>query len=489
MINNAVKKLITYGIENNLINLQDRVFIVNRILEVLNIQEYEEPAEEYKNVDLDDILKEILDYAIDQNLIEDNIESRNGFEAKIMATLLPLPHEIIDSFKKLHRISAKKATNWYYKFSQDSNQIRTSKITGDMRWNVSTKYGRLDMFINSEENAFSNSKSSYPKCSICVENEGYAGKENFPAGQNIRNIPITINKENWFFRYSPNNLCNEHCIAFNAIHCPMSINQETFIKLFEFINIFPHYFVGADADLPIVNGEFLFHECLQGGNYEFALNRAPVKKHFKLKKFESVQTGIVNWVLPTIRLRYNDYNKLSKCAEYILNKWKIYTDEEAGIYDSTDGKPHNTITPIARKIGDIYELDIILRNNITTEEYPEGVFHIHPEYRHLKDDNIGLFDVMGLAVLPARLKDELKLAADTIFNGGDLRNNDLTAKHAAWIENFLLEYDDISDDNIMEIFQTEIGHEFVKMLESAAIFKNNEQGEEAFNRFVETLNA
>ena len=497
MIDEAIKKLVTYGFENNLVNVQDKIFITNRILETLNITEYQEPQEDYKNINLDEVLAEMLDYAVEQNIINNTPEERNMLDTKIMGALLPMPHEVIDNFKKLYRVSPKKATNWYFKFSKDSNRVRKSIITGDIRWAVSTKYGRLDLTINltkpekTPEEHITEDKENrklYPKCQICAQNEGYAGKKNYIAGQNIRNIPIVLNKENWFFTYSPYFYFNEHCIAFNSQHSAMTINQDTFIKLFEFINIFPHYFIGANADLPIVGGSILSHEHFQGGNQELAIARAPIEKHFTIKKYETVQSGILNWPVSTIRLRNNDYNRLIKCADHILNKWKSYSDESADIYDMTDGNRHNTITPVARKIGDIYELDLILRNNITTEEYPEGLFHTHPKYSHIKKDNLGLMEVMGLAILPTRLDKEFKLIAEKILNGEDLRSDEISAKHADWVEGFLLEYDDISDDNIMGIIQTETGHEFVKMLECAAVFKRDEKGQEAFARFVATLN-
>lgn len=497
MIDEAIKKLVTYGLENNLINMQDKIFITNKVLEIIELTEYHEPEEEYKNIKLDEVLSEILDYAVEKELIENTPEKRSLLDTKIMGALLPMPHEVIDNFKKLYRVSPKKASNWFFKFTKDSNRVRKSIITDDIRWAVSTKYGRLDLTINlakpektpkehvveDEEN-----QKSYPKCQICAQNEGYAGKENFSAGQNIRNIPIILNKENWFFAYSPYFYFNEHCIAFNAQHRPMVINQDTFVKLFEFINILPHYFIGANADLPIVGGSILSHEHFQGGNQELAIARAPIEKHFTMKKYETVQSGILNWPVSTIRLRNNDYNKLIKCADHILNKWRAYSDEAVGIYDMTDGNSHNTITPVARKLGDIYELDLILRNNITTNEYPEGLFHTHPQYGHIKKDNLGLMEIMGLAILPARLEEELKLIADKILNGEDLRSDEKSAKHADWVEGFLIEYDDISNDNIMEIIQTEIGHEFVRMLECAAVFKRDEKGKEAFARFIATLN-
>ncbi|MBR6099093.1 UDP-glucose--hexose-1-phosphate uridylyltransferase [bacterium] len=495
MIDEAIKKLISYCIENNLVNILDKTFITNRILEAAEISSYTEPAEDYTNVDLEEVLSEISDYAAAHNVIENTKEAKDRLETKIMASVIPMPHEIIDNFKKMYRVTPKRATSWFFKFSNDSNRVKKSIITNDIRWAVSSKYGRFDLTINMTKPECANFDPTdeeavkYPKCLICAENEGYAGREGYPAGHNIRNIPITVNNENWFFTYSPYFYFNEHCIAFNSEHKPMEINKDTITKLFEFINIFPHYFVGANADLPIIGGGILSHEHFQGGNQELAIARASVEKYYTLKRFEDVQIGILNWPVSTIRLRYRDYTKLIKCADHIVSRWKSYTDESVNIYDRIGGVSHNSVTLVARKTGDLYEMDIVLRNNMTTQEFPDGLYHTYPQYQHIKKGNIGLMEVLGLAILPARLKEELDLIAHKILNGEDLRADEKTAKHAAWVESFLLEYDDISDDNIMEIIQTETGHEFIKMLECAAVFKRDEQGQAAFARFMASLNS
>ena len=496
MINSSIKKLITYGIEKGFLDKRDEIYAINRILEILGITEYAEPQEKFENISLEETLNELLDYAVQKNLVDNNIISRDLFDTKLISALLPMPHEVIDCFKKLYKVSPKKATSWFYKFSKDTNYIRSYRIEKDIHWTTSTRYGRLDLTINlskpeKDPKAIAAAKNepagNYPECMLCKENEGYAGRLNHPARQNLRIIPITINKEDWFFQYSPYVYYNEHCIAFNSKHIPMVINRETFIKLFEFINIFPHYFIGSNADLPIVGGSILAHDHFQGGNYEFAMARADIEKHFTIKNYEDIQAGILNWPMSVIRMRNRDYSKLIELAEHILKKWKSYTDESVFIYSSTNGEQHNTITPIARKRGDIYELDLVLRNNIRTEEHPLGVFHPHEEFHHIKKENIGLIEVMGLAVLPARLKTELEMLARKILNGEDLRDNELTKKHADWAEKFLTEYDDISEENINEIIRYEVGHVFVKILECAGVFKRDNVGASAFEKFMKTL--
>lgn len=496
MINSSIKKLITYGIEKGFLDKRDEIYAINRILEILGITEYAEPQEKFENISLEETLNELLDYAVQKNLVDNNIISRDLFDTKLISALLPMPHEVIDCFKKLYKVSPKKATSWFYKFSKDTNYIRSYRIEKDIHWTTSTRYGRLDLTINlskpeKDPKAIAAAKNEpaghYPECMLCKENEGYAGRLNHPARQNLRIIPITINKEDWFFQYSPYVYYNEHCIAFNSKHIPMVINRETFIKLFEFINIFPHYFIGSNADLPIVGGSILAHDHFQGGNYEFAMARADIEKHFTIKNYEDIQAGILNWPMSVIRIRNRDYSKLIELAEHILKKWKSYTDESVFIYSSTNGEQHNTITPIARKRGDIYELDLVLRNNIRTEEHPLGVFHPHEEFHHIKKENIGLIEVMGLAVLPARLKTELEMLARKILNGEDLRDNELTKKHADWAEKFLTEYDDISEENINEIIRYEVGHVFVKILECAGVFKRDNVGASAFEKFMKTL--
>lgn len=498
MIDDAIQKLVLYGIENGLIQLSDRIYTTNRILEVLQKDDFTPTPVQEKNsggILLEPVLKEILDYAVEKGLIEDSIVYRDLFDTKIMGCLVPPPHEVIKKFYDLHEISPEMSTDWYYEFSQNTDYIRKYRIEKDLRWSAETPYGRLDLSINLSKPekdpkaiaAAKNAKqSTYPECMLCAENEGYAGRINHPARENHRIIPITINDEPWYFQYSPYVYYNEHCIAFNGKHIPMVINKETFRKLFDFLNLFPHYFIGSNADLPIVGGSILSHDHFQGGRYEFAMERAGIEKHITISGYEDVEAGILKWPLSVIRLRHKNGNKLTELADYILNKWRSYSDESAFIFAQTNGDPHNTITPIARKKGKIFELDLVLRNNITTEEHPLGVYHPHANLHHIKKENIGLIEVMGLAVLPARLDRELKTLAKLILEKHDLRENELTAKHADWAEEFIPDYN-FTKENIMEILEHETGQVFVKVLEDAGVFKRNAEGALAFERFISIL--
>lgn len=496
MINEAIKKLIIYGIQNDLITAEDKNYTVNRILEVLHLDEYEEPETEFININLERVLKEILDYAVEKSLIEDSIVYRDLLDTKIMGCLVPPPHDVVTWFDELYSHSPVSATDWFYKFSQDTDYIRRYRVKKDLRWKVQTEYGELDLSINLSKPekdpkaiaAAKNAKqSSYPKCMLCAENEGFSGRVNHPARQNHRIIPIEIDNEQWYFQYSPYVYYNEHCILLNSKHIPMIINAGTFRKLFDFVKKFPHYFVGSNADLPIVGGSILSHDHFQGGNYEFGMARAEVEKYYKVKGFDDIETGIVKWPMSVIRIRHKESEKLVEFADYILSKWRNYSDEAVFIFSETDGEPHNTITPIARKKDDVYELDLVLRNNITTEEHPLGVYHPHKELHHIKKENIGLIEVMGLAVLPSRLDKELKLLAEYILAGKNIRENELIEKHADWAEKFLPKYGDISESNIMGILEQEAGLVFVKVLEDAGVFKRTQQGQEAFDRFLKTL--
>lgn len=499
MIDDAIKKLVSYGIEKGLIQLSDRIYTRNRILEVLEKCDYEPsilPEKDCKSgIKLEPVLKEILGYAVEKGLIEDSIAYRDLFDTKIMGCLVPPPHEVIKKFYDLHEISPEMATDWYYEFSQNTDYIRKYRIEKDLRWTSDTPYGTLDLSINlskpeKDPKAIAEAKcaaqSTYPKCMLCAENEGYAGRLNHPARENHRVIPVTINDEPWYFQYSPYVYYNEHCIAFNGKHIPMVINKSTFRKLFDFLKLFPHYFIGSNADLPIVGGSILSHDHFQGGRYEFAMKRAPIEKHFEVKGYEDIETGIVKWAMSVIRIRHKNEEKLIDFADYILNKWRSYSDEKAFIYAQTDGVPHNTITPIARKRGDIWELDLVLRNNITTDGHPLGVFHPHANLHHIKKENIGLIEVMGLAVLPSRLDRELKTLADLILNKKDLRENPITAKHADWAEEFIPKYD-LTQENIMPVLEYEVGQVFVKVLEDAGVFKRTPDGHAAFERFTGSL--
>lgn len=500
MVNEAIKKLVCYGLENNLISEEDVIFTTNRLLETLNIDEYEEPTQEYHNVELEPVLKELLDYAYEKGVLEENgVVYRDLFDTKLMAQLMPRPSEVIAKFWKVYESEgAKAATDMYYKLSQDSDYIRRYRIAKDVKWKAETEYGEMDITINLSKPekdpkaiaAAKNAKQSgYPKCLLCMENEGYAGRINHPARQNHRIIPVTIQDSKWGFQYSPYVYYNEHCIVFNSKHIPMKIEHGTFCKLFDFVKQFPHYIVGSNADLPIVGGSILSHDHFQGGSYEFAMAKAPVERRFAVKDFEDVEAGIVKWPMSVIRLSGEDTERIIALADLILNAWRVYTDEEAFIFAETEGEPHNTITPIARKRGDRYELDLVLRNNITTEEHPLGVYHPHAELHHIKKENIGLIEVMGLAVLPARLKDEMETLADAIVTGKDIRADESIEKHADWVEEFLPKYDSVTAENVTEILHKEIGLVFSKVLEHAGVYKRDAEGQKAFERFIASLNA
>ncbi len=496
MIYSAVKKLVAYGLETGLVPQEEEIYTTNLILDCLKLDDYEDDGVSYKDVNLEETLREILDYAVEQKLIEDSIVYRDLFDTKIMNCLMPRPKTVIDTFNGLYSKSPKEATDYFYKLSQDSDYIRRYRVCKDMKWVTPTEYGDIDITINlskpeKDPKAIAAAKlakqSGYPKCLLCKENEGYAGRTNHPARENHRIIPVTINGCRWGFQYSPYVYYNEHCIVFNGEHTPMKIERNTFVKLFDFVKLFPHYFLGSNADLPIVGGSILSHDHFQGGNYEFAMAKAPVEKSFVINGYDDVEAGIVKWPLSVIRLRSTDTERIIDLADHILKAWRGYTDEEAFVFAETDGEPHNTITPIARFKDGKYELDLALRNNITTEECPLGVYHPHEELHHIKKENIGLIEVMGLAVLPSRLKEEIELLKDYIVNGKDIRSNEKIVKHADWADEFMARYDVIDAGNVDEIIKKEIGIVFAKVLEYAGVFKRDDAGRAAFDRFIDTL--
>ncbi len=492
----AIKKLVTYGLETGLIEKEDVFYTTNALLETLKIDEYEEPAEEFHDVELRPVLAELLDYACEKGLIEDGIVYRDLFDTKLMAKLVARPSEIIRKFWALYEKSPETATDFYYKFSQDTDYIRRYRVKRDLKWKAETPYGEMDITINlskpeKDPKAIAAAKlakqSGYPKCLLCAENEGYAGRVNHPARQNHRIIPITVNGKPWGLQYSPYVYYNEHCIVLNKEHTPMQINRDAFCKLLDFVRQFPHYFLGSNADLPIVGGSILSHDHFQGGHYEFAMAKAPVEEKVTIHGFEHLEAGIVKWPMSVIRLRSEDTEELIDAADKILKAWRGYTDEAAFVFAETDGEPHNTITPIARKRGEVYELDLVLRNNITTEEHPLGVYHPHAGLHHIKKENIGLIEVMGLAVLPARLKGEMEKLAEVILAGGDLRADEATKKHADWAEEFLKRYPDVNAGNVHDIIRKEIGSVFSQVLEDAGVYKRTPEGKAAFLRFIESL--
>ena len=495
MLNESIKALVDYAEHTGLIDGADRVWAINRLLSVLHTDTYTEPEQDTSG-SLADILNDLCDCALETGALKQNsIVYRDLFDTELIGALVPMPSQIQQIFFSLYKQDPQKATDWFYKFSQDTNYIRRDRIAKDVKWIAPTEYGNLDITINlskpeKDPKAIAAAKllpqSAYPKCLLCKENEGYAGRINHPARQNHRIIPVTINDSPWFMQYSPYVYYNEHCIVFNSEHTPMKIEPATFRKLLDFVKQFPHYFVGSNADLPIVGGSILAHDHFQGGHYTFAMERAPIETLLTFKGFETVEAGIVKWPMSVIRLRSEDDSKLVALASKILAAWRGYTDADAFIFAETDGEPHNTITPIARKRDGKFELDLVLRNNITTKEHPLGVYHPHAELHHIKKENIGLIEVMGLAVLPARLKTELAAVADALISGTDLTADERTASHAAWANELKTRYT-FTRENAMDILQKEVGIVFSQVLEHAGVFKRDEAGKQAFLRFAQSI--
>lgn len=495
MLSEQIAALVQYGISTGLVPECEKIYTTNLLLDLFHEDDYEEPAS-VPEESLEEILKELLDEACRRELIPDSIAYRDLFDTRLMNCLVPRPAQVQKAFWDRYEKSPVEATEYFYKFSQDTDYIRRYRVCKDQKWKVSSEYGDIDITINLSKPekdpkaiaAARNAKASaYPKCQLCMENEGYAGRVNHPARENHRIIPITINDSKWGFQYSPYVYYNEHCIVFNGEHTPMKIDRAAFTKLFDFVKQFPHYFLGSNADLPIVGGSILSHDHFQGGNYTFAMAKAPIEIPVTLAGYEDVEAGIVKWPLSVLRIRHKDEKRLIDLATHVLEVWRGYTDEDAFIFAETDGEPHNTITPIARKVGDMYELDLTLRNNITTEEHPLGVYHPHDKLHHIKKENIGLIEVMGLAVLPSRLKDEMALLKEYILEGKDVASNETLAKHADWVAEFLPGYDSITEENAEEILQKEIGKVFVQVLEDAGVYKCTEEGRRAFLKFIETL--
>ena len=489
-----IGELAEYGVKTGLIPESERNYAINLLLDIFHEDAYE--ANETKGEELEDILKGLLDIAVDKGLIEDSIVNRDLFDTRLMNAITPRPGEVIRKYQELFARSPKDATDWFYKFCGDSDYIRRYRAKKDVKWTVDTDFGELDITINLAKPekdpkaiaaAAKMAQSSYPKCQLCVENMGYAGRLNHPARQTLRIMPITINGSEWGFQYSPYGYYNEHCILLNGEHVPMAINEDCFKKMFDFISQYPHYMIGSNADLPIVGGSILSHDHYQGGNYEFAMAKAPIEKAFKFKGFEDVEAGIVKWPMSVIRLRCADHKRLTQLSSKILAAWRAYTDEAAFVFAETDGVPHNTITPIARKKGDSFEIDLVLRNNITTDEHPMGVYHPHKQYHHIKKENIGLIEVMGLAILPSRLVSELEAVKNAILNNDDLRASELTASHADWVEEFLPTHPEFNADNAMDIIKEETGKVFLHVLEDAGVYKCTPEGRKAFMRFLESV--
>ena len=494
-IDTYIDSLVSYALHKELIEPEDRQVIVNRLLDLLQKDDYvltDEPQTE----ELEKILAGILDYAVAQGICEDGITARDLFDTRIMGAITPLPREVRRKFAEAYRESPEAATDWYYRFSQDTDYIRRYRIQKDMRWKTETEYGKLDITINlskpeKDPKAIAAAKnapqSGYPKCLLCVENEGYAGRMNHPARQNHRIIPLEIAGQEWFLQYSPYVYYNEHCIAFNAAHTPMKIDRSAFEKLLDFVTVFPHYFIGSNADLPIVGGSILSHEHFQGGRYCFPMEQAPVEQEITFRGYEDVKAGLVKWPMSVIRLDCPNKERLVELADKILKAWRAYSDAEAFVFAQTNGEPHNTITPIARRRGTDYELDLVLRNNITTEEHPLGVYHPHAELHHIKKENIGLIEVMGLAVLPSRLKGELAALEEAILAGADIGADPVLSKHAPWVEELKTRYS-FTPENTAAILQEEVGQVFCQVLEHAGVYKHTDEGRSAFLRFVDAVN-
>lgn len=490
-----IAALVQYGIDTGLTPACEKIYTTNLLLDQFHEDDYEEP-DAIPSLSLEKILEGLLDEACRRELIPDSITYRDLFDTRLMNCLMPRPSQIQETFREKYAVSPKEATDYFYKLSQDSNYIRRYRVCKDQKWKVPSIYGDIDITINLSKPekdpkaiaaAGKAKASAYPKCQLCMENEGYAGRVNHPARGNHRIIPLTINDSQWGFQYSPYVYYNEHCIVFNGQHTPMKIDRAAFRKLFDFVKQFPHYFLGSNADLPIVGGSILSHDHFQGGNYTFAMAKAPIELPVTIPGYDDVEAGIVKWPLSVLRIRHKDENRLIDLATHVLDCWRSYTDEDAFIFACTDGEPHNTITPIARKVGDTYELDLTLRNNITTEEHPLGVYHPHAKLHHIKKENIGLIEVMGLAVLPSRLKQEMALLKDAILTGSDLEKDEMLQKHAEWVAEFLPSYPEINGENIDEILRQEIGKVFVQVLEDAGVYKCTPEGREAFLKFVKTL--
>ena len=494
-IDTCIDSLVDYALRTGLAMEEDRRVLTNRLLDLLHLEDYTGSGQGDCR-DLEQILAGILDYACQNGLCEDNITARDIFDTRLMGSLTPMPREVIRTFRERYAQSPEAATDWYYRFSCDTDYIRRYRIAKDMRWKYPSQYGAMDITINlskpeKDPRAIAAAKnapqSGYPKCQLCPENEGYAGRMNHPARANHRIVPIRVAGEDWCLQYSPYVYYNEHCIVFNSRHVPMKIDRSAFGKLLDFVTAFPHYFVGSNADLPIVGGSILSHEHFQGGRYQFAMETAPVEKPVSFRGFEDVTAGIVKWPMSVLRLDGEDPDRVADLAEKILACWRGYSDESVGVIAQSDGEPHNTITPIARRRGRLYELDLVLRCNITTAEHPLGVFHPHADKHHIKKENIGLIEAMGLAVLPSRLKQELTDLARCLAEGKDIAGDPVLGKHDAWCEELKKKYP-FTPENAMDILMQETGRVFTEVLEDAGVYKRTEEGQKAFLGFVDYVN-
>ena len=495
MIYKSLQALIDYAIDKNIIERSDVYVIRNRLMNALRLTDWQDAeCEGYQ--DIESILAPIIDYACENGIIEDTTASKDIFDTEIMGILTPMPREINGEFAKRYEISPREATDWYYEISKNLNYVRAQRIAKDLKWPFECEYGTLDITINRSKpekdprdiaKAGATASVKYPKCQLCAENAGFWGTKSHPARQNLRPIDITVNNEPWQLQYSPYGYYEEHCIAFNTAHVPMKIDETVFDKMFDIVDLLPHYFMGSNADLPIVGGSILSHEHFQGGNYEFAMAKANIEYEFSIQGFENVKAGIVKWPMSVIRVSSTDRKALAKCCSHILDCWRGYSDPDVGIFAFTDATPHNTITPISRKRGDMYECDLVLRNNRTSDDRPLGIFHPNPSLHHIKKENIGLIEVMGLAVLPARLANEIVLIEDAILNGQDASKNEKIASHSEWINEIKAKYQDITGENIRSILEYEIGKVFLDVLCDAGVYKRDESGMNAFIKFTKEL--
>ncbi len=494
-MNIAIKRLINYALDHHLITKEDEIYARNLLLDVLQFDDFEDvEVEEEHLTSPQPILDILLDYVVEKGMIEDSITAKDLFDTRIMNCFMPRPSEVIKTFNTYYQEDPKKASDYYYALSQASNYMRTQRIAKDLHWTTDTKYGTIDISINlskpeKDPKEIAKAKllppAKYPKCLLCKENEGYAGTYSHPARNNHRIIPLDLNGEKYFMQYSPYSYYNEHCIIFNANHIPMVINEKTLRSLLGFIKVFPHYFIGSNADLPIVGGSILTHDHFQGGNYTFAMERAEMLECVTNEKFPEVEFGRVKWPLSVLRLRSKNSDALVEMGAYILEKWRNYSDESVDILAFSGETPHNTITPIARKKGEYFELDLTLRNNRTSEEYPSGIFHPHAHLHHIKKENIGLIEVMGLAILPARLKTELAMIEEALINNEPLAES--LSSHQAWFDDMKAKYSNVEASKWHDIIQDEVGHIFEEVLENAGVFKQDETGLAAFKRFMDSL--
>jgi len=499
MIYKAIDRLIGYGLKKGLLEKEDIDYTRNRLLYTLCLPSYEGNGEVVEcKEELVCILSDIIQYALDTGLVSDSITEQDLFDTKVMDCILGRPSEIVRKFDELLKKSPKEATDWYYDFSKATNYIREDRIVKDVKWQADSPYGKLDITINlskpeKDPKAIAAAKklvqTGYPKCLLCRENEGFAGDMNKPARENHRLIPLTLSGENYFLQYSPYVYYNEHCIILNERHVPMKIDRAVFLKLLEFTEKFPHYMAGSNADLPIVGGSILTHDHFQGGNYEFPMARAGLREEIRFKGYEDIKAGVVDWPMSVIRLTGKDYKKIAELADKILGIWRGYSDEAVDVLAESDGEPHNTITPIARRRGEDFEIDLVLRNNRTTVEYPLGIFHPHDKLHHIKKENIGLIEVMGLAVLPGRLKSEMDSLRTALLEGKDIREDEVLGKHADWVDEFMAKHKDFNKDNAEEIIRQEIGLVFSEVLTDAGVYKDDEKGRKGILRFIERVNS